>query len=69
MLLPVYTVTVVAPEHLLHVVTYSCKTVCEVLCGCRQYGLVYTVACGDCRGENCTNSAISDTTDDSDEED
>lgn len=69
MLLPVYTDAAVAPEHLLHVVTCRWKTGCGVSCGCRQHGLVCTAACGDCRGESCTNSVISDTAADSDDED
>lgn len=48
-----------APEDLLKVVRCNCKKDCSSgNCSCRKHGLVCTTACGECRGESCTNVAI-----------
>eukprot|EP00745_Piridium_sociabile_P030469 TRINITY_DN50548_c0_g2_i3.p1 TRINITY_DN50548_c0_g2~~TRINITY_DN50548_c0_g2_i3.p1 ORF type:complete len:545 (+),score=119.14 TRINITY_DN50548_c0_g2_i3:414-2048(+) len=61
----------VAPEALLHVVRCNCVTECQTArCTCRKHGLVCSVACGQCRGQSCTNSVrVAEAAGLSDEED
>ena len=54
---PVLTDIAAAPEGLLHVIRCNCKTDCQSSrCSCRRHGLVCTVGCGECRGEECMNT-------------
>ena len=58
MLLTVYTDIAVAHDNLLQIITWNCKTDCQTSrCSCRRHGLVCSVACGECRGDSCLNSA------------
>lgn len=58
---PVYSKEPVAPEELLKFVRCKCKLEtkkpCSSNCSCRKNGLHCVVACGNCRGEGCTNEA------------
>ena len=46
-----------APEGLFHVIRCNCKADCRSSrCSCRRHGLVCTVGCGECRGEERLNT-------------
>jgi len=53
---PVLTRIPPAPEHLLNLISCSCKTGCERSCGCKKTGLFCTILCGYCHGDGCSNS-------------
>ena len=60
-LTPVMTDMAAAPENLLKFVRCKCKLSSRNPCGtnacsCRKNGLKCVTACGDCRGENCSNA-------------
>ena len=56
-LLPIMSDKPIAPPELLKTVHCQCKTDCKTArCTCRKHGLVCTIACGECRGESCTNA-------------
>ena len=58
---PVYTKEPIAPEELLKFIRCNCKLEskkpCWTNCSCRMNGLHCVAACGNCRGEGCTNEA------------
>ena len=57
LLLPIMTNLEPAPKKLLETVYCSCKAGCNTRrCTCRAHGLDCTRACGQCKGESCTNS-------------
>ena len=61
---PIKTNLEAAPESVLKFVRCKCKTtaknVCvSEICSCRKHGLKCVAACGNCRGELCTNSVSS----------
>ena len=50
-----------APASLLKVIKCNCKANCDSKrCTCRKHGLECSVACGECRGIQCTNVSIID---------
>ena len=56
-MLPVKTSLPPAPEKLLKVIRYNCKTTCDTKkCTCRKYGLECSNASGDCKRISCSNS-------------
>ena len=60
-LTPVMTDMAAAPENLLKFVCCKCKLSSRNPCGtnacsCCKIGLKCVTACGDCRGENCSNA-------------
>ena len=57
LLLPVMTDLDPAPKELLKCVFCNCKVGCNTRrCTCHAHGLECTIACGQCKGESCTNS-------------
>ena len=56
---PVYSKEPVASENLLKFIRCNCKLETKnpwsTNCSCRKNGLHCVAACGNCRGENCTN--------------
>lgn len=44
-----------APDSLMKLITCGCKGNCGAACGCRKAGILCSVACRHCGGENCTN--------------
>ena len=55
-MLPVKTSLPPAPEKLLKVIRYNCKTTCDTKkCTCRKYGLECSNASGDCKRISCSN--------------
>lgn len=62
---PIRTTLDPAPEELMKLVTCSCKmNSCGAACGCRKAGLLCTIACKNCSGENCSNVQLFDEDDD-----
>lgn len=56
-LLPVTTNQPPAPPDLLNMIRCNCKKDCATgKCSCRKHGLACTTACGECRGNSCSNS-------------
>ncbi|KAK3754659.1 hypothetical protein QZH41_003875 [Actinostola sp. cb2023] len=67
---PVMTDLPAAPESLLRIVRCNCTKDCSSMtCRCRKHNLECSIACGQCKGSGCTNSAqqLLDSDDDSDE--
>ena len=69
-LLPIKTDMPPAPMELLRLFRCNCKTGCDTSrCTCRNHGLECSLACGECKGLQCSNSSNSiDDEDFSDEE-
>ena len=70
-LLPIKTDMPPAPMELLRLFRCNCKTGCDTSrCTCRNHGLECSLACGECKGLQCSNSSnsIDDEQDFSDEE-
>ena len=70
-LLPIKTDMPPAPMKLLRLFRCNCKTGCDTSrCTCRNHGLECSLACGECKGLQCSNSSnsIDDEQDFSDEE-
>ena len=60
-LLPVRTDLPAAHASLLEIVKCNCKCDCgSQRCSCRKHGLDCSAACGNCRGQSCTNCALPD---------
>jgi hypothetical protein len=72
---PIYSKEPVAPEKLLKFIRCNCKLEtkkpCSTNCSCRKNGLHCVAACGNCRGENCTNEnpKLKNERDDTEDED
>ena len=69
--LPIKTDMPPAPMELLRLFRCNCKTGCDTSrCTCRNHGLECSLACGECKGLQCSNSSnsIDDEQDFSDEE-
>ena len=46
-----------APQRLLSIIRCNCKTNCDnKRCTCKKHGLDCNLSCGECRGQNCSNS-------------
>ena len=53
-----------APGSLLKIIKCNCTGMCNKnTCSCRKNGLQCTLACGQCKGLNCTNREIHDSSD------
>lgn len=64
-LVPIKTDIAPAPDFLLNYVRCKCKTTTKNPCGtahcsCRKHGLKCVAACGDCRGELCSNIMVTE---------
>jgi hypothetical protein len=52
-----------APSELLDIIFCGCRKDCSSRkCSCRKYGIACTSVCSECRGTSCSNSQISDIT-------
>lgn len=55
-LMPIKTKKYPAPQRLLSIIHCKCKTNCETRrCTCKKHGLECNEACGECRGQSCSN--------------
>lgn len=60
-LVPIKTSFAPAPEELMTVLRCNCKQQCDTRrCTCRKNGLQCSIACGECRGVNCSNSTVTE---------
>ncbi|CAC5394040.1 unnamed protein product [Mytilus coruscus] len=56
-LTPIKTTLSTAPDKLLNIIRYKCKTNCDTRrCTCRKHELECTIACTECNGQICTNA-------------
>ena len=58
---PITTDADYAPVDLLHIIKCNCKSsnACSTnVCTCRKHGIPCLPACGECRGDNCSNTQL-----------
>ena len=46
-----------APQRVLSIIRCNCRSNCDnKRCTCKKHGLDCNLSCGECRGQNCSNS-------------
>jgi len=66
-LMPLLTDLPPAPSEFLRIIIRNCQTDCSNMrCTCKKHDVKCSVACGNCRGSQCTNSEIIENDDDDD---